>query len=116
MLQLLRKSRALFSFSKFESILPQRGKLFEKKWASINRWANQQRNQTNKNSKSYVNCPELKEITAFKNYIRENPVAKMYLQGGLDQIPQVVQVYYVDETGRQCQKPREGVAYDWTWE
>lgn len=26
-------------------------------------------------------------VEALKTYIRENPVAKMYLQGGLDQIP-----------------------------
>lgn len=56
------------------------------------------------------------EIEAFKAYIRNDPVAKMYLQGGLDQIPEYVTEFYTDESGKHLQKPRKGISYGYTWE
>jgi hypothetical protein len=41
----------------------------------------------------------------------------MYLQGGLDQIPQYVEQFLIDENGVQHPQPkREGVSYGYTWE
>lgn len=56
-------------------------------------------------------------VEAFKQYIRENPIAKMYLQGGLDQIPELVFEFYQDEDEDLIyQKPRKGISYGLTWE
>lgn len=43
-------------------------------------------------------------------------MAKMYLQGGLDQIPAIVFEYYTDEDQCILQKPRKGISYGLTWE
>jgi hypothetical protein len=33
-------------------------------------------------------------VEAFRDYIHENPLVKMYLQAGLDAIPETVQQFY----------------------
>ena len=40
----------------------------------------------------------------------------MYLQGGLDSIPEFVDFHYEDEFGVVSAKPRPGIGYGYTWE
>ena len=40
----------------------------------------------------------------------------MYLQGGLDSIPEFVEFHYEDEFGVVSAKPRPGIGYGYTWE
>jgi len=40
----------------------------------------------------------------------------MYLQGGLEAIPELVDFHYEDEFGVVSAKPRPGIGYGYTWE
>lgn len=54
-------------------------------------------------------------VEAFREYIRENPLVRMYLQTGLDSIPATVEQYDKDDFQTQWLKPRPGVCYGYTW-
>ena len=54
-------------------------------------------------------------VEALREYIRENPLVRMYLQTGLDSIPATVEQYDKDDFQTQWLKPRPGVCYGYTW-
>ena len=87
-----------------------RGKYLEGRYNKIHDWQSRLATEC-KRSK-----PVVPSVEAFKQYVRENPVAKMYLQGGLDQIPAIVKEYYEDEDQCILQKPRKGISHGLTWE
>lgn len=90
MLHLLRRQIMRFAVKDIKPAI--RGKYLEGRYAKIHDWQSRLAESCKKDDKTTV-----PSVEAFKQYIRENPVAKMYLQGGLDQIPQTVTQYYVDE-------------------
>lgn len=55
-------------------------------------------------------------MEAFRTYIHENPLVKMYLQAGLDAIPETVEQFYETELGTVPAKSRPGVCHGYTWE
>jgi hypothetical protein len=67
----------------------QRGKVLEGKQASVRNWCKKLQSNINarahraygKDTKPFV---PVQEVENFRRYIRENPIPKMYLQGGLD--------------------------------
>jgi hypothetical protein len=72
-----------------------RGKYLEGKFGAIKKWQSFLSHQCVLSRANKL--PPVPSVEAFKKYIRENPVAKMYLQGGLDQIPARVTQYLEDE-------------------
>lgn len=87
-----------------------RGKYLEGKYHKIHNW------QAKLSKKCKTATRSVPSIEAFKTYIRNDPVAKMYLQGGLDQIPEYVTQFYTDEFGTHVQPPRKAISYGYTWE
>lgn len=61
-----------------------RKKFIEAKFKYLTEWQ-QKISKAAKESNNIV-----PEIQSFRKYIKENPIVKMYLQGGLDQIPEKV--------------------------
>jgi phosphatidylserine decarboxylase len=55
-------------------------------------------------------------VEAFREYIQENPLVQMYLQAGLDAIPETVQQFHEDGYRAAPTKPRPGVCYGYSWE
>lgn len=67
----------------------------------------------NHEAKNKFKVPVVEE---FRTYIHENPLAQMYLQAGLDAIPETVYQYHEHENGPIKAKPRPGVCYGYHWE
>lgn len=109
MMNLLKRQVMRFAVKDIKPAI--RGKYLEGRYAKIQDWQSRLAEACKKDVKATV-----PSVEAFKQYIRENPVAKMYLQGGLDQIPPWVVQYYVDEDQCILQKPRKAISYGLTWE
>jgi hypothetical protein len=96
-----------------------RGKILEGKFKAASKWQaklsalHKARSFGLKGTKPFL---PVQSVENFRKYIRENPVAKMYLQGGLDQIPQTIYEFYTDEQGIVAARPRPGVNYGSDWE
>jgi hypothetical protein len=115
---LLKKLLKTFSAQPYQSVLKSalqpRGKVLQGKFKSVSNWCNKlnaaiKYDRLNEGTKPFIVVPEVEE---FRRYIRENPIAKMYLQGGLDQIPEYVHEYVTNEDGTITALPtRDGVNY-----
>ncbi len=96
---------------KAEALLAIRGKYLEGKYDLIHRWQNKLARKC-----KLPTAKPVPSVEALRTHIKNDPVAKMYLQGGLDQIPEYVTQYIVDERGTHVQPRRKGVSYRYTWE
>jgi hypothetical protein len=93
--------------------VPLRSKLLQGKYNSVHGWCDKLKNQIKQRAHGYskdIPYAPVAEVENFRQWIRENPVAKMYLQGGLDQIPHYVHEYVANEDGSiTALPPRKGV-------
>lgn len=59
----------------------------------------------------------VQEVEDFRRYILENPIPKMYLQAGLDEIPKYVHEYVEAEDGTiTALPPRLAINYNITYD
>jgi hypothetical protein len=87
------------------------------KFESVSKWADKLNNLVKGKLLSFKTFQEVKEVEAFRRYIKENPMVKMYLQGGLDQIPETVYDSVQNEDGSLSpQQPRRGVNFGITYD
>ena len=118
--------RLIYSSSKISTGVSKgsikRGRYLEGKWKAVGDWQAKLTSGCKVRTESFrtgltKETGAVASVEALKTYIRENPVAKMYLQGGLDQIPEWVNEFYEDEVDSTLvQRPRKGVSYGYTWE
>lgn len=60
-------------------------------FSSVHKWQEKLTELSRKDKK------KVPEVEAFRQYIKENPIIKMYFQGALDQIPPTVLEYYPED-------------------
>lgn len=75
-------------------VVPLRSPILHGKYNSVHSWCDKLKNQIKQSShglsRKVAPYTPVAEVENLRQWIRENPVAKIYLQGGLDQIPHYV--------------------------
>lgn len=96
---------------------PTRGKVLEGKWEEV---AKQQKYHSQKwSNESKISPRKMRKVPAvedFRRYIHENPLTQMYLQAGLDAIPETVEQFHDQDHGVIPVKPRPRVCHGYHWE